>query len=134
MNAIFAAILNDDRPQVYDLLKADAALANFLNDEAMLFESKIFHWLYVGDTPLHLAAAGYRLEIAQSLLAAGANPHAANRRLGRPLHYAADGYINGPDWNPTRQVKTIQCLLDGGADVNAQDKNCLLYTSDAADE
>jgi ankyrin repeat protein len=41
----------------------------------------------------------------------------------RPLALRADGYINGPDWNAKRQVKTIQCLLDAGADINAQDKN-----------
>src|SRR5213075_3119980 len=39
------------------------------------------------------------------------------------LHYAADGYITGPDWNATRQVETIRCLLDAGAEINAQDKN-----------
>jgi hypothetical protein len=72
----------------------------------------------------HLAAAGYRVELIRLLLAAGASPNStANHRESGPLHYAADGYINGPDWNASRQVKTIQCLLDAGADINAQDKN-----------
>ncbi len=39
------------------------------------------------------------------------------------MHYAADGYINGPAWDAKRQVKTIRCLLDAGADINTQDKN-----------
>jgi ankyrin repeat protein len=69
-------------------------------------------------------AAGYRVEIVRLLLSAGADPNSANnhRRSG-PLHYAADGYINGPDWNAKKQVRTIRCLLDAGADINAQDKN-----------
>ena len=40
---------------------------------------------YVGDTALHLAAAGYRVDIVRLLLAAGANPNAAeNRRRSSP--------------------------------------------------
>jgi ankyrin repeat protein len=89
-----------------------------------LYEAKIFHWIYAGDTALHLAAAGYRVEIVQMLLAAGADPNAAmNHRRSGPLHYAADGYITGPVWNAARQVKTIQCLLDAGAEINTGDKN-----------
>jgi hypothetical protein len=58
------------------------------------------------------------------LLAAGADPNAtANHRRSGPLHYAADGYVNGPDWNAKRQVRAIRCLLDAGAEIDAQDKN-----------
>jgi ankyrin repeat protein len=46
-----------------------------------------------------------------------------NHRQSGPLHYAADGYINGPAWDAKRQVKTLRCLLDAGADINEQDKN-----------
>src|SRR5439155_10545552 len=89
---------------------------------ARLYQSKILHWLYKGDTALHLAAAGYRIEIVRSLLAAGANPNAAaNHRQSGPLHYAADGYINGPAWDAKRQVETIRCLLDAGADVRSEE-------------
>src|SRR5207244_8140565 len=85
-------------------------------EEARLHQSKSFHWIYVGDTALHLAAAGYRVEIVQRLLAAGADANAAtNHRHSGPLHYAADGYINGPAWDAARQVQTIRCLLDTGA-------------------
>jgi hypothetical protein len=118
------AILDDDRPRVAALLKADARLASCQVDEARLYQSQIFHWIYVGDTALHLAAAGYRVEIVKRLLAAGADPNAAgNHRQSGPLHYAADGYITGPVWNAQRQVKTIGVLLDAGAAIHAQDKN-----------
>jgi hypothetical protein len=124
METILTAILNDDRPRVKKLLKADPRLATSLIDEARLYQSKIVHWIYAGDTALHLAAAGYRVELVQLLLAAGADPNStANHRQSGPLHYAADGYINGPDWNAKRQVETIQSLLDAGAKINAQDKN-----------
>lgn len=124
MHTLIAAIVDDDRAKAKQLLKADAKLATTLNTEAKLFKSKIFHWLYAGDTALHLAAAGYRVEIVELLLAAGADPNAAmNHRRSGPLHYAADGYVNGPVWDAKRQVKTICCLLEAGADIHAQDKN-----------
>jgi ankyrin repeat protein len=124
MEAILTAILDDNRPGARELLKADPGLATRLIGNARLYESKIFHWIYFGDTALHLAAAGHRVELVRLLLAAGANPNSTmNHRQSSPLHYAADGFINGPDWNAERQVKTILCLLDAGADVNAQDKN-----------
>src|SRR5437667_1038448 len=124
MNKILDAIVDDDRATVRALLKADSSLAIRHIPAARLYQSKILHWLYKGDTALHLAAAGYRIEIVRSLLAAGADPNAAtNHRQSGPLHYAADGYINGPAWDAKRQVKTIRCLLDAGAEINAQDKN-----------
>jgi len=124
MEAILRAILDDDRPKVKKLLRGDPRLATSLIETARLYQSKIFHWIYVGDTALHLAAAGYRVELVQLLLAVGADPNATtNHRQSGPLHYAADGYINGPVWDPKRQVETIRCLLEAGAEINAQDKN-----------
>lgn len=124
METILQAIVDDDRARVKALLKADPQIASRLVTEAKLYQSGIFHWLYVGDTPLHLAAAGYRTEIVELLLAAGADPNArTNHRHSGPLHYAADGYVSGPVWDPKRQVKTLQCLVKAGAEVNAPDKN-----------
>ena len=124
MNALLKAIVEDDRKKVEALLRADAQFATSLIEEARLYEAKIFHWIYVGDTALHLAAAGYRVEIVKQLLAAGADPNATtNHRKSGPLHYAADGYVSGPAWDANRQVKTIRCLLDAGARINAPDKN-----------
>jgi ankyrin repeat protein len=124
MDALLRAILDDNRATVEGLLTADASLVAARVSESRLYDEKIFHWLYVGDTALHLAAAGYRVEIVGLLLADGADPNASmNMRHSGPLHYAADGYINGPDWDPERQVQTIERLIVAGADVNAQDKN-----------
>jgi hypothetical protein len=124
MEAILKAILDDDRARAGELLRADPNLANGLIEEARLYQSKIAHWIYAGDTALHLAAAGYRVEIVRLLLAAGADPNSTqNHRQSGPLHYAADGNVITPAWNPKRQAKTIECLLDAGANINAPDKN-----------
>ncbi len=124
MEAIFTAIIEDERARVRELLKADPGAATRSVDRAWLCQKRIFHWIYEGDTALHLAAAGYRVEIAQLLVAAGADPNArGNHRRSGPLHYAADGFLQGPEWNAARQVRTIECLLDAGADLHGQDKN-----------
>ena len=124
MEKALAVIVNDDRATVKSLLAAEPSLARRSIAKPRFYDSKILHWLYVGDTLLHLAAAGYRVEIARLLLAAGADPNAnANHRASRPLHYAADGYIKGPVWDAKRQVKMIRLLIEAGAAIHAQDKN-----------
>jgi Ankyrin repeats (3 copies)/Ankyrin repeat len=124
MNSLIKAIVDDDTSAVKRLLRADAGLATQLFGKPKLYRSKIFHWIYVGDTPLHLAAAGYRIEIMRLLLAGGADPNAAtNRRRSSPLHYAADGFITGPVWDAKKQVTIIRCLIDAGADIHLQDMN-----------
>ncbi len=121
---ILTAIVEDDPVEVEELLKADSGLATALIGKAKLYNSKIFHWIYVGDTALHLAAAGYRVEIVRLLLAAGADPNAArNHRSSTPLHYAADGFINGPAWDPKKQLETLRHLIDKGANIHLPDKN-----------
>jgi hypothetical protein len=124
LQSLFNAIVDDDRSKVKALLKKGPGLTMALAGAKAQCEIKIAHWIYAGDTALHAAAAGYRVEIARMLLAAGADPCSAkNRRWSQPLHYAADGYLENPYWNPERQVAMIRLLLKAGAKINAQDRN-----------
>lgn len=81
------------------------------------FLEEIGHYLYAGDSALHLAAAGYRTEIVRILLELGADCAARNRRGAEPLHYAADTH----GWGTQAQAATIRQLLAAGANPNATD-------------
>ena len=83
------------------------------------FFTEIAHYLYAGDTALHMAAAAFRRPVAELLVAHGADCRAKNRRGAEPLHYAADANR----WEPAAQAKTIEYLLSAGADPNALDKS-----------
>ena len=83
---------------------------------------EITHYVYAGDTALHMAAAAYRPAIARRLLDMGADVRARNRHGAEPLHYAADGMPGSHGWNPAAQAATIACLIEAGADPNALDK------------
>jgi len=121
---ILKAIHDGDHSTVKRLLHTDRSLATLKIRQPRLYQSKIVHWIYAGDTLLHLAAAGYRVEIVQLLLAAGADPNSCyNHRKSGPLHYAADTCLTSPAWSARKQGETIRCLLKAGARINAQDKN-----------
>jgi ankyrin repeat protein len=81
------------------------------------FLADIGHYLYRGDTALHMAAAAFRRPVAQLLVAHGASCRARNRRGAEPLHYAADAN----HWNPTAQAEIIEYLTSVGANPNALD-------------
>jgi ankyrin repeat protein len=89
--------------------------------EAYYFQ-EITHYLYAGDTALHMAAAAYRHPMVRTLIGLGADVGAKNRRGAEPLHYAVDGVPGSPAWDPSAQVATIRCLLASGADPNAVDQ------------
>jgi hypothetical protein len=86
------------------------------------FFYEIGHYVYAGDTALHMAAAAHAADLVEALVAAGAEVGATNRRGAQPLHYAVDGGPNGPNWDPAAQSATVRRLLDAGADPNATDK------------
>jgi hypothetical protein len=83
------------------------------------FFTEIMHYIYGGDTALHMAAAAYRRPVAELLVAHGADCRARNRRGAHPLHYAADG--NHRD--RAAQADVIAYLVSAGADPNALDKS-----------
>jgi hypothetical protein len=88
-------------------------------DSSAFFFADIAHYLYAGDTALHMAAAAFRRQVAALLVAHGADCRAKNRRGAEPLHYAADANR----WDPTAQAETIEYLISVGADPNALDRS-----------
>ena len=97
--ALFEAIVADDHSQARQLLKKEPALATELTKRPRL-ELRIPHWIYAKDSALHVAAAGYRVEMAKLLLDAGVDPNSVlNHRHSWLLHYVADGYIVSKLWN-----------------------------------
>jgi hypothetical protein len=87
------------------------------------FFDQIRHYMYDGDTALHMAAAAYQYRIVEELIARGADVRARNRRGAEPLHYAVDGGPGLPAWNPIKQMKIVARLIRAGADPNAVDKS-----------
>jgi hypothetical protein len=128
--AFFGAIASRDRIEVVRLLDSSPRLASRpiriaadRTDGETYFLTAIRHYVYAGDTALHLAAAAYQRELAEALVAKGADVRARNRRGAEPLHYAADGGPNTEHWDPAAQQEVIACLIAAGADPNALDKS-----------
>jgi len=83
------------------------------------FLDSIAHYIYEGDTALHMAAAAFRRPIAELLVARGANCRARNRRGAEPLHYASDAN----HWNPTAQADVVEYLISVGAEPDSVDNS-----------
>lgn len=105
------------------LAKERAAFGATRQSAGQSFFDRILHYMYEGDTALHMAAAAYQTRIAEELIARGADPRARNRRGAEPLHYAVDGGPGLPAWNPYAQAEIIAALIRAGADPNAVDKS-----------
>ena len=77
-----------------------------------------------GSTPLHYAVIHERLYVVNAFIAGGADVDAINKEEMTPLHYAVDRY------DPHSYLERIvNALLAKNPNVNATNKDCLLYTS-----
>lgn len=115
------SIVSGDIAAVGKQLAANPALATMSYDRKApsVFYKDVGHYMYGGDTALHMAAAACCVPLVRLLIANGAVVRAANRRGAEPLHYAADG--NRSD--PAAQRSTIAALISAGADPGAVDKS-----------
>jgi Ankyrin repeats (many copies)/Ankyrin repeats (3 copies) len=127
---LMRAIVADDAETVSRLLMASPDLASAALAEGATRQGakdywlkEIGHYVYKGDTALHVAAAAYRHAIARKLIDAGAEVCARNRRGAEALHYAADGGPGSLSWNPEAQAATVAVLIAAGADPNAIDNS-----------
>jgi hypothetical protein len=126
LQRLLRAIVSRDRGMVSRLLAESPELARLAITvgatreaaEAYFFQ-EIAHYAYAGDTALHIAAAAYEREIAEELVARGANVSARNRRGAEPLHYAADGIPGSDAWQPDAQYAVVEFLVRAGADPNS---------------
>jgi ankyrin repeat protein len=126
---LIRAIASRDELKASHLLDASPGLAQQAAETGATREAatdyylkEIEHYVYSGDTALHIAAAAYAREISKRLLARGASAGARNRRGAEPLHYAVDGAPGSHTWNPTAQTAIVECLIEAGADPNSADK------------
>ena len=125
--ALFAAIASHEHIEITRMLNHSPGLVTVplrvgasRQDPRPYFLTPIRHYVYAGDTALHVASASHDRGLAESLVAQGAAVRAHNRRGAEPLHYAADG---NPDADSNAQRDLISFLIDAGADPNALDKS-----------
>lgn len=130
LRGLMKAIASADDQAALGLLSTNPGLARaVLKDGATRaaatdsFLTEIRHYIYAGDTALHVAAAAHRPGIARRLIGLGADVGARNRRGATPLHYAADGIPDTPQWNPIAQAAVVALLIESGADPNAVDRS-----------
>jgi ankyrin repeat protein len=130
LKTLIRAIVAGDAPAAMRLLAVSPALLSArVVDGATRqaarehFLDEIQHYVYAGDTALHVAAAAYQIEIVKKLVGLGSDVRAKNRRGAEPLHYAVDGGPGSPTWNPSAQAATVALLIQAGADPNAVDKS-----------
>jgi len=127
---LLRAVAIGDAPRVSRLLAASPRLASDASavgatrgSSRSYFFEETAHYVYAGDTALHVAAAGYRTDIVKELVRRGADVGARNRRGQEPIHYASDGQPASATWDPKAQASVLAQLLRAGADPNATDKN-----------
>ena len=120
LHAVLLAIANRDHDAATALLTRAPSLVRATvarNDEFFLAER--FAQIYEGATALHAASFGYDREMAQELVARGADVRARDRRGAEPLHAAVVGNPTSPTWDPDAQCAVITFLVESGADPNS---------------
>jgi hypothetical protein len=128
--AVFRAIALRDAVEIsrrldssHDLAICPIHVGASRQDAETYFLAEIHHYVYGGDTALHIAAAAHQRELAESLVAKGADARARNRRGAEPLHYAADGSPDEQQWVGRARRDVITYLIEVGADPNALDNS-----------
>ena len=126
--ALFRAIASRDDLEISrwldssrDLARCPIHVGASRQDAKTYVLAAIHHYVYGGDTALHIAAAAHQRELAESLVTTGADVRARNRRGAEPLHYAADGSPGAQQWDGVAQRDVITYLVEVGADPNALD-------------
>jgi hypothetical protein len=128
--ALFTVVVSGDRSGVTRALAESPGLATrplrtgaSRQDPQPFFLIPIHHYVYAGDTALHVAAAAHDGGCAELLVTRGAKARCRNRRGAEPLHYAADGRPGADGWDSDAQREVIRYLIGAGADPNAMDKS-----------
>jgi hypothetical protein len=128
--ALIRAIAQGDRARVSQLLDLQPELATARlerrgatrQESTDFFLDEVSHYVYAGDTALHVAACAYDEPLVRALVERGADVGATNRRGAQPLHYAADGTTDD-ERGHQEQHDTVVALIELGADPHATDKN-----------
>ncbi len=130
LQSLLRAIASRDQKRVLRLLAESPQLARLKirggatrEDADSYFLKEISHYVYAGDTALHIAAAAHQPVIVEDLISKGADVSSRNRRGAEPLHYAADGSPGSAAWDVAAQEAVVECLIRAGADPNVEDKS-----------
>jgi hypothetical protein len=128
--AVFRTIASRDDVEIshrldslLDLATCPIHVGASRQDAETYFLAAIHHYVYAGDTALHIAAAAHLRELAESLVTNGADARARNGRGAEPLHYAAVGSPGARQSDGDAQRDVITYLIEVGADPNALDKS-----------
>jgi ankyrin repeat protein len=116
------AILNKNHHQLKKLIREISADDCFTKD--IYYDSPISHWMYTGDTAMHLLCAAKQIEGINQLIDNGCGINTNNnRRKSTPLHYACEYIFEQDVYDQEQQEKLILKLIELGANINAEDKN-----------